>query len=105
MCAITRIKTCNEGHKIRLEIIFRLVTRNYRLICLKSTTPEELYSRKIDHEEYGEALMLAKAYGLDCDLVYQRQWRKTPVSVASIQDYLVFKGNKQEINLSDADLP
>ncbi len=68
---------------------FRLVTRNYRLICLKSTTPEELYSRKIDHEEYGEALMLAKAYGLDCDLVYQRQWRKTPVSVASIQDYLV----------------
>ena len=33
--------------------------------------------------------MLAKAYGLDCDLVYQRQWRKTPVSVASIQDYLV----------------
>lgn len=44
---------------------------------------------QIDHEEYGEALMLAKAYGLDCDLVYQRQWRKTPVSVASIQDYLV----------------
>ena len=33
--------------------------------------------------------MLAKAYGLDCDLVYQRQWRKTPVSVSSIQDYLV----------------
>ncbi len=34
-------------------------------------------------------MALAKAYGLDCDLVYQRQWRKTPVSVASIQDYLV----------------
>ena len=44
---------------------------------------------QIDHEEYGEALLLAKGYGLDCDLVYQRQWRKTPVSVASIQDYLV----------------
>ena len=41
------------------------------------------------NEEYGEALALAKAYDLDCDLVYQRQWRKTPVSVASIQDYLV----------------
>ena len=104
----------------------KLVSRTYRLIYLKSTTPEELYSRKvrcgtlrleswrlccielashkcgkpafvtvrllclqIDREEYGEALALAKAYGLDCDLVYQRQWRKTPVSVASIQDYLV----------------
>lgn len=44
---------------------------------------------QIDHEEYGEALALAKAYGLDSDLVYQRQWRKSPVSVATIQDYLV----------------
>ena len=59
------------------------------MVCLKSTTPEELYTRKIDSEEYGEALMLAKCYGLDCDLVYQRQWRKTDVTVASIQDYLV----------------
>ena len=44
---------------------------------------------QIEQEEYGNALSLAKAYGLDCDLVYQRQWRKTRVSVASIQDYLV----------------
>ncbi|XP_074650577.1 NBAS subunit of NRZ tethering complex-like [Tubulanus polymorphus] len=67
----------------------RVVNRTYRLFGLKSTTPEELYARKIDDKEYGEALMLAKAYKLDCDLVYQRQWREeTPVSVASIQDYL-----------------
>ena len=33
--------------------------------------------------------MLAKTYDLDCDLVYQRQWRRMPVSVTSIQDYLV----------------
>jgi hypothetical protein len=44
---------------------------------------------QIDGEEYGEALALAQAYGLDCDLVYQRQWRKSPVSLASISDYLV----------------
>lgn len=44
--------------------------------------------RQIEHEEYGEALVLARKYGLDCDRVYQRQWRNTPVSVASIQDYL-----------------
>ncbi len=41
------------------------------------------------NEEYGEALMLAQQYGLNCDLVYLRQWRSYPVSIATIQDYLV----------------
>ena len=44
---------------------------------------------QIEHEEYGEALVLAETYGLDSDLVYQKQWRKSRVSVASIHDYLV----------------
>ncbi|KAG7508825.1 neuroblastoma-amplified sequence [Solea senegalensis] len=66
----------------------RTVMKNYRLVSLRSTTPEELYQRKIDNEEYGEALSLAHAYNLDSDLVYQRQWRKSTVSIASIQDYL-----------------
>ncbi|XP_077167102.1 NBAS subunit of NRZ tethering complex isoform X2 [Paroedura picta] len=66
----------------------RTIIKNYRLVNLRSTTPEELYQRKIDNEEYGEALSLAQAYGLDSDLVYQRQWRKSAVSIASIQDYL-----------------
>ncbi|KAG1649688.1 Neuroblastoma-amplified sequence [Nymphon striatum] len=66
----------------------KIMTKTYRLLCLKSTTPEELYAHKIDCEEYGEALSLARDYGLDCDLVYQRQWRKSVASVSSIQDYL-----------------
>ncbi|XP_053405478.1 NBAS subunit of NRZ tethering complex-like [Mercenaria mercenaria] len=66
----------------------RLVNRTYRLVCLKSTTPEELFARKLENEEYGEAKALAQAYGLDVDLVYQRQWRKSPVEISSIQDYL-----------------
>nr|XP_033793445.1 neuroblastoma-amplified sequence [Geotrypetes seraphini] len=66
----------------------RMITKIYRLVSLKSTTPEELYQRKIENEEYGEALSLAHAYGLDTDLVYQRQWRKSAVNIASIQDYL-----------------
>uniref|UniRef100_A0AAY5EXF8 Sec39 domain-containing protein n=1 Tax=Electrophorus electricus TaxID=8005 RepID=A0AAY5EXF8_ELEEL len=66
----------------------RAVLKNYRLVSLRATTPEELYQRKIDNEEYGEALSLAHVYGLDSDLVYQRQWRKCSVSIASIQDYL-----------------
>uniref|UniRef100_A0A8C9NH09 NBAS subunit of NRZ tethering complex n=1 Tax=Serinus canaria TaxID=9135 RepID=A0A8C9NH09_SERCA len=66
----------------------RTITKNFRLVSLRSTTPEELYQRKIDNEEYEEALSLAQTYGLDSDLVYQRQWRKSAVNVASIQDYL-----------------
>ena len=42
------------------------------------------------NQEYGEALELARRYGLDCDLVYQRQWHQSlPVTVAAIEDYLV----------------
>uniref|UniRef100_UPI00358F6BA3 NBAS subunit of NRZ tethering complex n=1 Tax=Myxine glutinosa TaxID=7769 RepID=UPI00358F6BA3 len=66
----------------------RTMVHTYRLIKLKSTTPQELYQRKIDSEEYGEALQLAQVYGLDTDLVYQQQWRRKPVSIISIQDYL-----------------
>ncbi|XP_014445107.1 neuroblastoma-amplified sequence isoform X2 [Tupaia chinensis] len=66
----------------------RTITKNYRLVSLRSTTPEELYQRKIESEEYEEALSLAHTYGLDTDLVYQRQWRKSAVNVASIQNYL-----------------
>uniref|UniRef100_U3FS09 Neuroblastoma-amplified sequence n=1 Tax=Callithrix jacchus TaxID=9483 RepID=U3FS09_CALJA len=66
----------------------RTITKNYRLVSLRSTTPEELYQRKIESEEYEEALALAHTYGLDTDLVYQRQWRKSAVNIASIQNYL-----------------
>ena len=56
-----------------------------------------LFIPQIDNEEYGEALSLAHAYNLDSDLVYQRQWRKSTVSIASIQDYLVRdKRNKRD---------
>ncbi|KAK3925364.1 Neuroblastoma-amplified sequence [Frankliniella fusca] len=72
----------------------KLCRRTYRLLALRSTTPEELYSRKLDNEEYGEALTLAHAYNLDCDLVYQRQWRNNKVSVATIRDYLAKVSNQ-----------
>ena len=66
----------------------KLLTRTYRLLGFKRTTPEELYFWKLDAEEYGEALALARVYNLDCDLVYQRQWRNTSASIPAIQDYL-----------------
>ncbi|CAB4022273.1 Neuroblastoma-amplified sequence, partial [Paramuricea clavata] len=66
----------------------KILKQTYRLLCLRSTTPEELYTRKIELEEYGEALALAQSYDLDCDLVYQKQWRKSKVTVSSIHDYL-----------------
>ena len=58
-----------------------------------------LFVSQIDNEEYGEALSLAQAYNLDSDLVYQRQWRKSTVSIASIQDYLVRDGKIRGIDV------
>lgn len=41
------------------------------------------------NEEYEDALALAQQYGLNCDLVYQRQWHSYPVTVETIEAYLV----------------
>ncbi|XP_072167418.1 NBAS subunit of NRZ tethering complex-like [Diadema setosum] len=66
----------------------RVTHRTYCLLSIQKTTPDELFLRKIQMEEYGEALALSQRFGLDSDVVYQTQWRKTRVSLASIQDYL-----------------
>ncbi|KAK9304884.1 hypothetical protein QLX08_003941 [Tetragonisca angustula] len=73
-----------QPKKKKLKVLFR----TYRIVGLKSTTPEELYSRKIDIEEYEEALSLANMYNLDTDLVYQTQWRKSELSLNAIQEHL-----------------
>ena len=56
--------------------------RLYYMIMLNNYT-------QMQNEEYGEALALAQQYNLDCDLVYQTQWKTHPISIATIQDYLV----------------
>ena len=66
----------------------RVMMKSYKLLSLISTTPEELYARKIEMEEYGEALIMAQHYGLDTDQVYDRQWRLSNLSIVAIKDYL-----------------
>lgn len=65
-----------------------VVSRIYRLLGIKSTTPIDLLSRKISAGKYNDALHLAEEYRLDKDLVYQQQWRKTHVSTEAIKKYL-----------------
>lgn len=67
--------------------------RKFSILHFKSTTPGELFKRKLASEEYGEALQLAKTYKLDTDLVYQKQWRSKPISKSTIIDYLVNRHN------------
>ncbi len=59
-----------------------------RLLFFQRTSPEELYQKKIDDQEYGEAIMLARHYGLDCDYVYERQWRLSKHDMHAVMDYL-----------------
>lgn len=75
----------------------KVVRRTYRLLALVSTSPEELYNRKILLEEYGEAIMLAQHYGLDTDSVYRRQWQQSNKSGAAIQDYLTKIRRRNEV--------
>ena len=75
----------------------KVVRRTYRLLALVSTSPEELYNRKILLEEYGEAILLAGHYGLDTDSVYRRQWQQSSKSAAAIQDYLTKMRRRTEV--------
>ena len=77
-------------HIVRKTCI--VYVNNIFILCLLFAC---LFILQIDNEEYGEALSLAHAYNLDSDLVYQRQWRKSTVSIASIQDYLVRDGKRR----------
>ena len=64
------------------------ICKETKLLYFQSTTPDELYLKKIDSAEYGEAIILARHYSLDCDLVYKRQWKLSNHGKASISDYL-----------------
>jgi len=75
----------------------KIVRKTYRMLALVSTSPEELFNRKILLEEYGEAIMLAQHYGLDTDPVYSRQWQQSIKSVAAIHDYLSKMKKRSEV--------
>nr|XP_026492571.1 neuroblastoma-amplified sequence-like [Vanessa tameamea] len=81
--AITDIETFQPKPK-KITVVSRI----YRLLGVKSTTPMELFSRKIESGNYTEALSLAETFDLDSDLVYQQHWRKNPVSTDAIHNYL-----------------
>ncbi|XP_059058366.1 NBAS subunit of NRZ tethering complex-like [Achroia grisella] len=81
--AITDIETFQPRPR-RITVVSRI----YRLLGVKSTTPSELFSRKIESGNYNDALALAETFNLDSDLVYQQQWRKNPVSTEAIEKYL-----------------
>ncbi|CAF1064877.1 unnamed protein product [Brachionus calyciflorus] len=67
----------------------KFLRRKFSIMHIKSTTPEELFERKLKSEEYGEALKLAETYNLDTDLVYKQQWNSKPISKSTINDYLL----------------
>jgi len=58
------------------------------LFEFKKISPQELFEEKLTNEEYEEALEIAIRYKFDPDVVYQRQWANTPISLESIDTVL-----------------
>ncbi|CAG2164289.1 unnamed protein product [Oppiella nova] len=55
---------------------------------LQSLSVEELFDKTLADNEFESALELAITYGFDCDVVYQRMWRKTPITRQTIDESL-----------------
>ena len=64
------------------------VAMKYRLYTLSSTTPQDLFRRKLETKEFGIAFELATKYGLDKVEVYKRQWLNAAQGVFAVKDYL-----------------
>ena len=76
--------------KFMIPLFRQGASLRYRLVALRSTSPEELYQKKLASEEFGDALQLAQRYKLDTDLVFRNQWEKSPRNLPAISDFLVF---------------
>ncbi|CAB4488239.1 unnamed protein product [Rhizophagus irregularis] len=62
--------------------------KTYRLNRISKISPLELLNRKINALDYDDALVIAKTYDLDTDVIYQAQWQDAEVSESAIHDYL-----------------
>ncbi|CAG8573263.1 9230_t:CDS:2 [Cetraspora pellucida] len=77
----------NDFSTIRGRFI-TISKRTFRLNRICKILPQDLLRRKINALEYDDALVIAKTYNLDTDIIYQARWKDAEVSEAAIHDYL-----------------
>jgi hypothetical protein len=76
----------------------KLQSQTMNLLVVQTVTPMEIISRKLKLEEFGTALELAKAHGVDTDIVLKHQWivsraRFCPIEALSkVNDVLFIVG-------------
>lgn len=71
---------------------------SFKVLYFQSSSPQELFLRKISEGDFGEAIILARHYQLDTDLVYLEQWRNSSYNKDAVNDCLgKLKSNKSKI--------
>nr|XP_024218343.1 neuroblastoma-amplified sequence-like [Halyomorpha halys] len=76
-----------EKYEPKMKSI-KIVQRIFRLLGVKMTTPEEVFERYLQTNEFQKAYEICDEYGLDIMKVYQRQWRTSEVNEETIQEFL-----------------
>ncbi|CAG8758381.1 31650_t:CDS:2 [Gigaspora margarita] len=77
----------NDSSTIRGRFI-TISKRTFRLNRISKILPQDLLCRKINALEYDDALVIAKNYNLDTDIIYQARWKDAEVSETAIHDNL-----------------
>ncbi|GIL74909.1 hypothetical protein Vretimale_2528 [Volvox reticuliferus] len=78
----------SRGAAAPLESETALGPPGLRLLLLAERTPEEMLRVHMRHQQWGRALELCAAAGLDADRVYAARWASRPVDAANIADNL-----------------
>eukprot|EP00879_Flechtneria_rotunda_P020278 GHRR01021326.1.p1 GENE.GHRR01021326.1~~GHRR01021326.1.p1 ORF type:complete len:777 (+),score=379.23 GHRR01021326.1:752-3082(+) len=69
----------------------------WRLVLLAERTPAQLVQVHLRCHDWGSALHISRAYGLDTDAVYRARWAASPVSRGSISDNLPRLKDRQAV--------
>lgn len=72
----------------RLLLLERTGRGGWRLISINERTSLEMLNSRMDSEEWGVALTLARQHGLNTDIVYKTRWVRSRVTTEGITDWL-----------------
>ena len=60
----------------------------YHVSRFQSISPQALYRRKLQENDYDAAVELAEKYGLDTDVMLRKRWEEEPMTGYSVQTFL-----------------
>lgn len=91
---VSEPKVIDGVERGRLLLLERPNKGGWRLISINERTALEMLHSRMDAEEWGVALTLARQHGLDTDEIYKTRWVRSRVTTEGLTDWLARIGDR-----------